>query len=95
MSSSWQPINPDGIKKKGLYRGFSVYFASYVAQVAEVTKVKKPVISKVYTACDCGYRCKSKWFSQSGYRWHRGAALVITMYAKLSFKDGTLNKQLQ
>lgn len=78
-------------KKKGIYRGFSVYFshASYVAQVAEVTKVKgKPVISKVYAACDCGIVV-----NQSGSLNQVTGGIVDgighAMYAKLSFKDGT------
>ncbi|HEX5171870.1 MAG TPA: xanthine dehydrogenase family protein molybdopterin-binding subunit [Cyclobacteriaceae bacterium] len=44
-------------RKKNVSQGFSVYFShrSYVAQVAEISKVQgKPVLEKIYAAADCG-----------------------------------------
>jgi isoquinoline 1-oxidoreductase subunit beta len=77
-------------KKKGVYKGFSVYFshATYVAQVAEVVKVKgKPVLKKVYCAVDCGILV-----NQSGAKNQIVGSIVDgighAMYARLSFKDG-------
>ncbi|MEP7323643.1 MAG: molybdopterin cofactor-binding domain-containing protein [Saprospiraceae bacterium] len=77
-------------KKKGVYKGFSVYFAhsTYVAQVAEVIKVKgRPVIKKVYCAVDCGILV-----NQSGARNQVVGSVVdgigTAMFGKLTFKDG-------
>lgn len=77
-------------KKKGVYRGFSVYFAhsTYVAQVVEIVKVKgKPVVNKVYCAVDCGILV-----NQSGALNQTVGSIVDgighAMYAKLTFKDG-------
>ncbi len=77
-------------KKKGVYRGFSVYFShsTYVAQVAEVIKVKgKPVIQKVYCAVDCGIL-----INQSGAKNQIVGSIVdgigTSMFGRLTFKDG-------
>lgn len=77
-------------KKKGVFKGFSVYFAhsTYVAQVAEVVKVKgKAIVKKVYCAVDCGILV-----NQSGALNQVVGSIVDgmghAMYGKLSFKDG-------
>ncbi len=77
-------------QKKGVFQGFSVYFshASYVAQVAEVAMVSgKPVVKKVYAACDCGVV-----INKSGAEQQVKGGIVDgyghAMYGKLSFKDG-------
>ncbi|MEP7266698.1 MAG: molybdopterin cofactor-binding domain-containing protein [Saprospiraceae bacterium] len=77
-------------KKKGVYRGFSVYFShsTYVAQVAEVKKIKgKPTITKVYCAVDCGILV-----NQSGAKNQIVGSIVdgigTAMYGRLTFKDG-------
>ncbi|MEJ7829068.1 MAG: molybdopterin cofactor-binding domain-containing protein [Segetibacter sp.] len=76
--------------KKGGFQGFSVYFShrSYVAQVAEVImKNNKPVVQKVFAACDCG-----EVVNLSGARQQVMGGIVDglghAMYSKLSFKDG-------
>ncbi|AWW00258.1 xanthine dehydrogenase family protein molybdopterin-binding subunit [Arcticibacterium luteifluviistationis] len=77
-------------KKKGVSQGFSVYFShnSYVAQVAEMTKVKgKPSLTKVYAVTDCGIV-----INQSGARNQIYGAIIDgighAMYGKLSFTKG-------
>lgn len=77
-------------KKKGIYRGFSTYFAhsTYVAMVAEVSKVKgQPQLNKVYVAVDCGILV-----NQSGAKNQIVGSVVDglghAMYARLTFKDG-------
>ena len=77
-------------KKKGVFKGFSVYFShsTYVAQVAEVVKVKgKPVVKKIYCAVDCGILV-----NQSGALNQVVGSIVDgmghAMFAKLTFKDG-------
>lgn len=77
-------------KKRGVYKGFSVYFShsTYVAQVAEVIKVKgKPVVKKVYCAVDCGILV-----NQSGALNQVVGSVVDgmghAMFGKLTFKDG-------
>ena len=77
-------------KKKGVYLGFSVYFShlSYVAQVAEMVKVKgKPVLKKIYCAVDCGIVV-----NQSGARNQVMGGIVDglghSMYSQITFKDG-------
>ena len=77
-------------KKKGVYLGFSIYFShlSYVAQVAEMVKVKgKPVLKKIYCAVDCGIV-----INQSGARNQIMGGIVDglghAMYSQLTFKDG-------
>lgn len=81
-------------KKKGVYRGFSVYFAhsTYVAQVAEVVKVKgKPVVKKVYCAVDCGILV-----NQSGALNQIVGSVVdgmgAAMFGRLTFKEGSPNE---
>jgi isoquinoline 1-oxidoreductase subunit beta len=76
--------------KKEVSQGFSVYFShrSYVAQVAEVVmKNNKPVVKKIYAACDCG-----QVVNLSGARQQVMGGIVDglghAMYSKLSFKDG-------
>jgi isoquinoline 1-oxidoreductase beta subunit len=77
-------------KKKGVFKGFSVYFshASYIAQVAEMIKVKgKPVLQKVYCAVDCGIVVnKSGALNQVVGSIVDG--LGHAMYGNLTFKDG-------
>ena len=79
-----------GKKKKGIFQGFSVYFshASYIAQVAEIVKVKgKPVLQKVFAAVDCGIVVnKSGALNQVVGSIVDG--LGHAMYGNLSFKDG-------
>jgi isoquinoline 1-oxidoreductase subunit beta len=77
-------------KKKGVYLGFSIYFShfSYVAQVAEMVKVKgKPVLKKIYCAVDCGIVV-----NQSGARNQIMGGIVDglghSMYSQITFKDG-------
>lgn len=77
-------------KKRGVYRGFSVYFShsTYVAQVAEVVKVKgKPIIKKVFSAVDCGIL-----INQSGAKNQIVGSVVdgigTAMFGRLTFKDG-------
>jgi isoquinoline 1-oxidoreductase beta subunit len=78
-------------KKKGVFKGFSVYFshASYIAQVAEMVKIKgKPVLQKVYCAVDCGIVVnKSGALNQVVGSIVDG--LGHAMYGNLTFKDGT------
>jgi isoquinoline 1-oxidoreductase beta subunit len=81
-------------KKKGVYRGFSVYFShsTYVAQVAEVVKVKgKPVVKKVYCAVDCGILV-----NQSGALNQIVGSVVdgmgAAMFGRLTFKEGSPNE---
>ncbi|MBD0258888.1 MAG: xanthine dehydrogenase family protein molybdopterin-binding subunit [Cytophagales bacterium] len=78
-------------RKKNLAQGFSVYFShlSYVAQVAEVaTQNGKPVLKKVYAACDCGVVV-----NQSGARQQVMGGIVDglghAMFGNLTFKDGS------
>ena len=77
-------------QKKEVSQGFSVYFShrSYVAQVAEVVmKNNRPVVKKIYAACDCG-----QVVNLSGARQQVMGGIVDGMghalYSKLSFKDG-------
>lgn len=77
-------------KKKGVSQGFSVYFShnSYVAQVAEMKKVKgKPALTKVYAVTDCGIV-----INQSGAQNQIYGAVIDgighAMYGKLSFTKG-------
>lgn len=77
-------------RKKGVAQGFSVYFShrSYVAQVAEVElKDKKPVISKIHAAVDCGMVINLS----GAYQQVRGGivdGLGHAMYSNLTFKNG-------
>jgi isoquinoline 1-oxidoreductase beta subunit len=78
-------------KKKNLAQGFSVYYShlSYVAQVAEVAVVKgKPVMQKIYAACDCGVVV-----NLSGARQQVMGGIVDglghAMFGNLTFKDGS------
>ncbi|HSB92551.1 MAG TPA: xanthine dehydrogenase family protein molybdopterin-binding subunit [Flavitalea sp.] len=77
-------------KKKSVSQGFSVYFshASYVAQVCEVEiKNGKPVVKKVYAACDCG-----EVVNKSGALQQVMGGIVDgyghAMFGKLTFKEG-------
>jgi isoquinoline 1-oxidoreductase beta subunit len=81
--------------KKGVSQGFSVYFShrSYVAQVAEVAMTgTKPVVKKIYAACDCG-----EVVNLSGARQQVMGGVVDglghAMYSKVSFKDGTAEQK--
>jgi len=76
--------------KKGVHQGFSVYFShrSYVAQVGEVAMSGgKPVLKKIYAACDCG-----QVVNLSGARQQVMGGIVDgfghAMFSRLSFKDG-------
>jgi isoquinoline 1-oxidoreductase subunit beta len=79
-----------GKKKKDVFQGFSVYFshASYVAQVAEMVKIKgKPVLKKIYCAVDCGIVVnKSGALNQVVGSIVDG--LGHAMYGNLTFKNG-------
>ena len=79
-----------GKKKKGVYQGFSVYFShnSYIAQIAEVSLVKKqPVLNKVFCAVDCGILVnKSGALNQVVGSIVDG--LGHAMYGNLTFKEG-------
>lgn len=77
-------------KKKGVFKGFSTYFAhsTYVAMVAEVAKIKgKAELKKVYVAVDCGIL-----INPSGALNQIVGSVVDglghAMYARLTFKDG-------
>jgi isoquinoline 1-oxidoreductase subunit beta len=77
-------------KKKGVFQGFSVYFshASYVAQVGEVVMQKgKPVLKKIYAACDCGVVV-----NMSGARQQVMGGIVDglghAMYGNMTFVNG-------
>jgi isoquinoline 1-oxidoreductase subunit beta len=79
-----------GKKKKKTAQGFAVYFShlSYVAQIAEMEKVKGvPVIKKVYAVTDCGIV-----INQSGARNQIYGAVVDgighAMYGNLQFENG-------
>lgn len=81
--------------KKGVFQGFSVYYAhsSYVAQVAEVVlKDNIPVVKKIYAATDCG-----QVVNLSGARQQVMGGIVDglghAMYSKLSFKDGVTEQK--
>jgi isoquinoline 1-oxidoreductase subunit beta len=80
---------------KGLFQGFSVYFAhsSYVAQVAEVVlKNNIPVVQKIFAATDCG-----QVVNLSGAQQQVMGGIVDglghAMYSKLSFKDGVTEQK--
>jgi isoquinoline 1-oxidoreductase beta subunit len=76
--------------KKGVFQGFSVYFShnSYVAQIAEIEKIrKKAVLKKVYAVTDCGIV-----INQSGARNQVFGAIVDgmghAMFGNLNFVNG-------
>jgi isoquinoline 1-oxidoreductase subunit beta len=77
-------------KKKKVSQGFAVYFShfSYVAQIAEMVKVKgKPALKKVFAVTDCGIV-----INQSGARNQIFGAIVdgigTAMYGNLTFING-------
>ncbi len=79
-----------GKKKKKTAQGFAVYFShlSYVAQIAEMEKVKGvPTIKKVYAVTDCGIV-----INQSGAQNQIYGAIVdgigTSMYGNLNFENG-------
>jgi isoquinoline 1-oxidoreductase subunit beta len=79
-----------GTKNKKIAQGFAVYFShlSYVAQVAEMQKIKGiPTITKVYAATDCGIV-----INQSGASNQIFGAIVDgighAMYGDLTFDNG-------
>ncbi len=79
-----------GKKKKKTAQGFAVYFShlSYVAQIAEMEKVKGvPTIKKVYAVTDCGIV-----INQSGAKNQIYGAVVdgigTSMYGNLTFANG-------
>ncbi len=82
-------------KKKGVAQGFSVYFShrSYVAQVGEVVmENKKPVLTKIYAASDCGMVV-----NLSGAKQQVCGGIVDglshAMYSNLTFKNGAPEQQ--
>lgn len=82
-------------RKRGVSLGFSVYYShlTYVAQVAEVVKVKgKPSLQKVYCAVDCGIL-----INQSGALNQIVGSIVDglghAMYGQLTFKDGATEQR--
>ena len=81
--------------KKDVSQGFSVYFShrSYVAQVAEVImKNNRPVVTKVYAACDCG-----EVVNLSGARQQVMGGIVDglghAMYGKMTFTAGAADQK--
>ena len=79
-----------GKKSKKIAQGFAVYFShlSYVAQIAEMQKIKGvPTITKVYAVTDCGIV-----INQSGARNQIFGAVVDgighAMYGNLTFENG-------
>lgn len=81
-------------KKKDVAQGFSVYFShrSYVAQVAEVSKVKgSPVLEKIYAAADCGIVVNLS----GAYQQVRGGiidGLGHAMFGQLTFDEGAVQQ---
>ncbi|HEU4901753.1 MAG TPA: molybdopterin cofactor-binding domain-containing protein [Flavisolibacter sp.] len=81
--------------RKDVSQGFSLYFShrSYVAQVADVVmKNNRPVVKKIYAACDCG-----QVVNLSGARQQVMGGIVDglghAMYSKLSFKEGAAEQK--
>jgi isoquinoline 1-oxidoreductase subunit beta len=79
-----------GTKKRKIAQGFAVYFShfSYVAQIAEMEKIKGvPTIKKVFAVTDCGIV-----INQSGARNQIYGAIVDgighAMYGNLTFENG-------
>jgi isoquinoline 1-oxidoreductase beta subunit len=81
-------------KKSNVSQGFSVYFShrSYVAQVAEVSKVQgKPVLEKIYAAADCGIVVNQSGANQQV----RGGiidGLGHAMFGNLTFDAGAVQQ---
>lgn len=82
-------------RKRGVSLGFSVYYShlTYVAQVAEIVKVKgKPTLQKVYCAVDCGIL-----INRSGALNQIVGSVVDglghAMYGQLTFKDGATEQR--
>lgn len=82
-------------RKKNVHLGFSVYYShlTYVAQVAEIVKVKgKPALRKVYCAVDCGILVnKSGALNQIVGSIVDG--LGHAMYGELTFKEGVTQQR--
>jgi isoquinoline 1-oxidoreductase beta subunit len=81
--------------RKDVSQGFSLYFShrSYVAQVADVVmKNNRPVVKKIYAACDCG-----QVVNLSGACQQVMGGIVDglghAMYSKLSFKEGAAEQK--
>jgi isoquinoline 1-oxidoreductase beta subunit len=81
-------------KKKDVAQGFSVYFShrSYVAQVAELSKVQgRPVLDKIYAAADCGIVVNLS----GAYQQVRGGiidGLGHAMFGQLTFDAGAVQQ---
>lgn len=82
-------------KKKNVYQGFSAYFShgSYIAQVAEIEKVKgRIVLRKVIAAVDCGVVVNLS----GAYQQVQGGiidGLGHALYGEVTLKDGVPNQQ--
>lgn len=82
-------------KKKNVYQGFSAYFShgSYIAQVAEIEKVKgRIVLRKMIAAVDCGVVVNLS----GAYQQVQGGiidGLGHALYGEVTLKDGVPNQQ--
>ncbi|MBB3841597.1 isoquinoline 1-oxidoreductase beta subunit [Runella defluvii] len=82
-------------KKKNVYQGFSAYFShgSYIAQVAEIEKVKgRIVLRKMIAAVDCGVVVNLS----GAYQQVQGGiidGLGHALYGEVTLKDGIPNQQ--
>lgn len=82
-------------KKKNVFQGFSAYFShgSYIAQVAEIEKVKgRIVLRKMIAAVDCGVVVNLS----GAYQQVQGGiidGLGHALYGEVTLKDGIPNQQ--
>ena len=82
-------------KKKNVFQGFSAYFShgSYIAQVAEIEKVKgRIVLRKMIAAVDCGVVVNLS----GAYQQVQGGiidGLGHALYGEVTLKDGVPNQQ--
>ena len=82
-------------KKKNVFQGFSAYFShgSYIAQVAEIEKVKgRIVLRKMIAAVDCGVVVNLS----GAYQQVQGGiidGLGHSLYGEVTLKDGIPNQQ--
>lgn len=82
-------------KKKNVFQGFSAYFShgSYIAQVAEIEKIKgRIVLRKMIAAVDCGVVVNLS----GAYQQVQGGiidGLGHAFYGEVTFKEGIPNQQ--
>lgn len=82
-------------KKKNVFQGFSAYFShgSYIAQVAEIEKIKgRMVLRKMIAAVDCGVVVNLS----GAYQQVQGGiidGLGHALYGEVTLKDGIPNQQ--